>query len=317
MTNDTIEQDFRAKVSAKVRLASEGVDRYRVFTPFRFDDGDHLSIVLKKVGTQWALSDEAHTYMHLTYDIDESDLHRGNRQKIISNALSIFHVEDRDGELTLGVKDDHYGDALYSFIQALLKISDVSYLSRERVRSTFMDDFRSFLPSRSRKIAGLSIGTISSAIRRACIRLTVGSTAWRGRSSSTPCTTTARLGTLRYPCTDSKGGSCPSVPWRFLKIKRTSTAKCLRASPTWAKSSSPASQVIETGSCDSLRRRCRPPALTRPSNRGRIAGGRREGNVVTAEGLRSLERTLSGLGVLQSPSLIRRRRRRIGSHETT
>ena len=144
MTNNTIEQDYRAKVSAKVRLTSEGVDRYRVFTPFRFDDGDHLSIVLKKVDTQWALSDEAHTYMHLTYDIDESDLHRGNHQKIISNALSIFHVEDRDGELTLGVKDDHYGDALYSFIQALLKISDVSYLSRERVRSTFMDDFRSF-----------------------------------------------------------------------------------------------------------------------------------------------------------------------------
>ena len=52
MTNNTIEQDYRAKVSAKVRLTSEGVDRYRVFTPFRFDDGDHLSIVLKKVGTQ-------------------------------------------------------------------------------------------------------------------------------------------------------------------------------------------------------------------------------------------------------------------------
>ena len=145
MTNYVIEQDFKAKVSEQVRLASEGVDRYRVFTPFRFDDGDHLSIVLKRVGSQWALSDEAHTYMHLTYDIDESDLHRGNRQKIISNTLSVFQVEDRDGELTLGVEDDRYGDALYSFVQALLKISDVSYLSRERVRSTFLDDFRSFI----------------------------------------------------------------------------------------------------------------------------------------------------------------------------
>ena len=55
-----------------------------------------------------------------------------------------FKSKIEDGELTLGVKDDHYGDALYSFIQALLKISDVSYLSRERVRSTFIDDFRSF-----------------------------------------------------------------------------------------------------------------------------------------------------------------------------
>ena len=145
MISYSIEKDFKAKVSEQVRLASEGVDRYRVFTPFRFDDGDHLSIVLKKVGSQWALSDEAHTYMHLTYDIDESDLHRGNRQKIISNTLSVFQVEDQDGELTLGVEADRYGDALYSFIQALLKISDVSYLSRERVHSLFLDDFRSFI----------------------------------------------------------------------------------------------------------------------------------------------------------------------------
>src|SRR5690606_16523868 len=39
------------------------------------------------------------------------------------------------------VPDERYGDALYSFVQALLRITDVSYLSRERVRSTFMEDF--------------------------------------------------------------------------------------------------------------------------------------------------------------------------------
>lgn len=79
------------------------------------------------------LSDEAHTYMHLTYDIDEKDLRSGTRQKIISNALSMFQVEDRDGELLIEVPDGRYGDALYSFVQAFLKITDVSYLSRERV----------------------------------------------------------------------------------------------------------------------------------------------------------------------------------------
>ena len=66
MSMGTIEQDFHQKVSTKVRLAAEGMKRFR-------------------------------------------------------------------------------GDALYSFVQALLKISDVSFLSRERVRSTFMDDFRTLL----------------------------------------------------------------------------------------------------------------------------------------------------------------------------
>ena len=117
MTVESVERSFREKVSAQVRLAAEGVDRFRVFTPFLFDDGDHLAIVLRREGAAWVLSDEAHTYMHLSYDIDEKDLHRGTRQKIIANALSMFRIEDRDGELVLGVRDAGYGDALYSFIQ--------------------------------------------------------------------------------------------------------------------------------------------------------------------------------------------------------
>ena len=142
MSIETIEQDFHRKVSQKIRLSGEGIDRYRVFTPFLFDDGDHLAIVLKKDGMRWVLSDEAHTYMHLTYGIEEKDLHRGPRQKIISNALSTFGIEDQEGELVLEVPEERYGDALFSFVQGLLKITDVSFLSRERVRSTFMEDFR-------------------------------------------------------------------------------------------------------------------------------------------------------------------------------
>lgn len=145
MSIESIEQDFHEKVSAKVRLLQEGMERYRVFTPFLFEDGDHLAIVLKKQGSRWELSDEAHTYMHLTYDLDEKDLQRGTRQKIISNALSTFQIEDRDGELVLDVQDERYGDALYSFVQALLKITDIFYLSRERVRSTFLEDFQALL----------------------------------------------------------------------------------------------------------------------------------------------------------------------------
>ena len=109
------------------------------------DDGDHLAIVLRKEGDEWILSDEGHTYMHLTYNIDERDLSRGTRGSIIANALTSFSVEDRDGELRLRIPDHKYGDALYSFVQALLKVSDVTFLKREHVRSTFMEDLRQFL----------------------------------------------------------------------------------------------------------------------------------------------------------------------------
>ena len=116
-----------------------------MLTPFRFDDGDHLCIVLKLLDGQWVLSDEAHTFMHVTYDIDEGDLHRGTRQKIISNAISVFGINDSDGELSMNVRDQQFGDALFSFVQALLKITDISFLSREGTRSTFREDFESLL----------------------------------------------------------------------------------------------------------------------------------------------------------------------------
>lgn len=145
MSVATIEHDFKKKVSDRLRLVPEGENRFRVFTPFMFNDGDHLPIVLKRAGRHWELTDEGHTYMHLTYELDERDLQRGTRQSIVGNALSAFSVTDREGELVLEVHDQRYGDALYSFIQALLKITDVTYLSRERARSTFLEDFRAFM----------------------------------------------------------------------------------------------------------------------------------------------------------------------------
>ena len=131
-----MENDFHCKVSQKIRLSGEGIDRFRVFTPFSFEDGDHLAIVLKKKGARWVLSDEAHTYMHLACDTEEKDLHRGTQRTIISNTLAAFGIEDREGELMLEVEEEHYGDALYSFIQGLLEIVAIYSMSKEQARST-------------------------------------------------------------------------------------------------------------------------------------------------------------------------------------
>src|SRR5664280_2498815 len=83
--------------------------------------------------------------MHLTYDLDEKDLQKGTRQKIVSGALAAFRVADRDGELIARVEEERFGDALFSFVQALLKVTDVTFLTRERVRSTFLEDFQSLI----------------------------------------------------------------------------------------------------------------------------------------------------------------------------
>jgi hypothetical protein len=85
--------------------------------------------------------------MHLSYDLDEESLTTGTRQQIISKTLNSFSVNDVNGELRLEIENNQFGNALYDFVQALLRIDDVTYLSRERVKSTFMEDFRVFIES--------------------------------------------------------------------------------------------------------------------------------------------------------------------------
>lgn len=139
---NNIEKDFKNKVCAEISLRSEGLRRYRVFNPFRFEDGDHLVILLREENGNWILSDEGHTFMHLTYYMEEKEFQRGTRQKIIANTLSAFNIQDREGELIIKIENNLFGDSLFSFMQGILKISDVTYLTRERVRSTFMEDFK-------------------------------------------------------------------------------------------------------------------------------------------------------------------------------
>lgn len=145
MSITQIEQSLRQGISSQVRLVAEGTQRYRVLTPFLFDDGDHVSLLMRREDSRWVVADEANTFMRLTYDLEERAIQEGTRQKLIACALSSFGVENRGGELRTEVVDDGFAGAVLSMIQAILRVSDVSYLAREHVRSTFMDDFRSLL----------------------------------------------------------------------------------------------------------------------------------------------------------------------------
>jgi len=145
MNINTLITEFRSKICEKVDIIPEGIDRYLICTPFTFDDGDNLVVVLKQSPKGWIITDEAHTYMHLSYEFDMKDLERGTRQKIISSSLSMYNLEENDGEIFIKVDNNLYGDALFNFIQGLLRITDIKLLSRERVKSTFIEDFKLYL----------------------------------------------------------------------------------------------------------------------------------------------------------------------------
>ncbi len=139
--------NFKDSVAKSVELFPEGKDRYKVFTPFSFDDGDHFVIVLFQDKTRnWVITDEGHTYMHMSYHTGLSSLSSGNRNEIIENALEKYGVKEQEGKLLAPIGEmNDAGDILYNFIQCLISITGVSYLSRERVVSTFLEDFKQFI----------------------------------------------------------------------------------------------------------------------------------------------------------------------------
>lgn len=146
LNTTAIQNEIRETVATQISIQQEGTDRYRIFTPFCFNDGDHLTIVLKQDNNRWTFSDEGHTLMHLSYEIDEKELRKGSRAKIILDSLNAFGIEDKNGELLIETSPNQFGNALFTFVQGLLKVTDVTFLSRERVKVLFLEDFRSFFP---------------------------------------------------------------------------------------------------------------------------------------------------------------------------
>jgi len=139
---------MRQRISEQIDLYQQGDQRVIIKTPFRFEDGDHFVIALKPENDGWILTDEASTIMHLSYWLDTDDIGSGNRKEIVDSSLSAFGVENRDGELVIPVVENRFSDALFDFVQALTRVTDISFLSREVVRSTFMEDLKSFLKAR-------------------------------------------------------------------------------------------------------------------------------------------------------------------------
>ncbi len=149
-----LREELRRKVCDEVDIEDQGLQRYVVYTPFMFDDGDHFVVVLRhEPNGRWVLTDEGHTFMHVSYD--NLDVSHGNRKSIIDQTLLSFAMVNDSGELRLDVPDGAFGDALFSFLQGLTKITDIRFLTRERARSTFMEDFRELMKEKipSRRLA--------------------------------------------------------------------------------------------------------------------------------------------------------------------
>jgi hypothetical protein len=140
-----LEEPLQKQIGQQVKILKEG-SYYYVVTPFIFNDGDIFYMALEVVPYgRLVLTDHGHTIMHLTYSMDYDSINQGSRDKIIRRVITQFGLQREEDQLFVETDEEHLADAITNMVQAIARISDVEYLSREQVKDTFLEDFEEFL----------------------------------------------------------------------------------------------------------------------------------------------------------------------------
>ena len=89
-----IERNIAETLCGGIRVVQKGLERYEVITPFTFDDGDVLPIILKRKGDGWEITDEGRTFLYLSYY--DLDMNYETRKNVLSKILSSHFMEGGD-----------------------------------------------------------------------------------------------------------------------------------------------------------------------------------------------------------------------------
>jgi len=135
--------DLRKEICEAMSFIHSGADKIILDTPFTFPDGDAIKVVLKTGDHGLYLTDEGHTFMHLSYD--DIDVTKGKRKDLLNNILAMHYINNVSGELIVNLEGEQLGNAFFTFLQGLDKISDLAFTRKDRVKSLFMQDFADFL----------------------------------------------------------------------------------------------------------------------------------------------------------------------------
>ena len=111
--------------------------------PMSARDGDGITVFLDRAaGGGWRISDMGETVMRLSYEHDVNRLLKGTRRVLFDTILEENGAKGDDLEITVDVPGDKLISGLFSIGQAASRIGDLSFWTKSRTESTFMDDLK-------------------------------------------------------------------------------------------------------------------------------------------------------------------------------
>ncbi len=148
-TNITeLEKNLCAHFCTDIKVSKKNDYLIRIETPFHFPDGDPYQIYLKELETGgYQITDAGHTLMHISYENDLEQFRKGTRAKLFDQIKLEMGIKENNGEIYLESMADDIHSNIFILGQALTKIYDLTFLSKNRVENTFYEDLREFIYS--------------------------------------------------------------------------------------------------------------------------------------------------------------------------
>lgn len=132
----------------QIRIMERRKGTLMLDTPFAFPDGDHYPIYIEPLPTGGVrLSDNGHTFMHLSYENEVESFRKGTRGRLLGQILGETGLEEAEGAFSLETSLEGLAEAVFRFGQGLTKVYDLVFLNRARVAGTFYEDFSRALES--------------------------------------------------------------------------------------------------------------------------------------------------------------------------
>ncbi len=143
---ERLEKSLCERLCANVRIHRREDGALMLDTPFTFPDGDHYPIYLSETPAGGiGLSDRGHTLMHISYEQDVDAYYDGARAALREQIVCETGIEENEGVFSIEAPPDRIADSLFRFGQAMTKIYDLTFLSRERTASKFYEDLKALL----------------------------------------------------------------------------------------------------------------------------------------------------------------------------
>ena len=134
------------RLCTKIRIHKRDDEAYMLESPFSFPDGDQIPIYLAETTRGGVmLSDRGHTLMHISYENDIDAFSEGARAVLWEQIVRECEIQEEEGVFKVETSPEQIVETLFRFGQALTKIYDLTFLSRDRIATTFYEDLKSLL----------------------------------------------------------------------------------------------------------------------------------------------------------------------------